>query len=200
MRLPAALGLKKATAGRRVVSPRGPVNSGLRGGVASRVITPWDWIFAPALMSFALTIVLATPFKLFGLYLPEPVSPLILAFVWPLIRPSFIAPFVLGALGLFLDAFWGAPMGFWMLDLMLVYGVLLMARSYIIGQDTVVVFGIFLLAEFLFFLFGVLAMSLYASAVPRLWGVFEQMIATTFLFPFALILLDRYVQTDVKFM
>ena len=75
MRLPAALGLKKAQVG-RVISQRGPVNSGLRGGVASRVITPWDWIFAPALMSLALTIVLATPFKLFGLYLPEPVSPL----------------------------------------------------------------------------------------------------------------------------
>jgi rod shape-determining protein MreD len=145
MRLPAALGLKKAPAGRRV-SPRGPVNSGLRGGAASRLITPWDWIFAPALMSFALTVVLATPFKLFGLYLPEPVSPLILAFVWPLIRPSFIAPPTLALLGLFLDAFWGAPMGFWTLNLMLVYGVLLMARSYIIGQDTVVVFGIFLLA------------------------------------------------------
>jgi rod shape-determining protein MreD len=87
-----------------------------------------------------------------------------------------------------------------MLDLMLVYGVLLLARSYIIGQDTVVVFGIFLLAELLFFLFGVLAMTLYAGAVPRLWGVVEQMFATTLLFPFALILLDRYVQTDVKFM
>ena len=179
MRLPAALGLKKAQVG-RVISQRGPVNSGLRGGVASRVITPWDWIFAPALMSLALTIVLATPFKLFGLYLPEPVSPLILAFAWPLIRPSFIAPLILGLLGLFLDFFWGAPTGFWMLDLMLVYGVLLLARSYIIGQDTVVVFGIFLLAELLFFLFGVLAMTLYAGAVPRLWGeyIFSDPVAT----------------------
>jgi hypothetical protein len=43
-------------------------------------------------------------------------------------------------------------------------------------------------------------MSLFAGAVPRLWGVVEQMFATTCLFPFALILLDRYVQTDVKFM
>jgi len=199
MRLPAAFALKKAS-GRRALSPRGAVNAGLRGGVASRVITSWDWIFAPALLSIALTVVLATPLRLWGLVLPEPVSPFILAFVWPLIRPSFIAPVALGVLGLFLDLFWGTPLGLWTLGLILVYGVLLMVRSYIVGQDYVLVFGIFMLAEFLFFLFCTLGMTVYAGAVPRLWGVVEQMFATTCLFPFVLMLLDRYVQADVKFM
>lgn len=198
MRLPAAFALKKASAGRRI-SPRGAVNAGLRGGVASRVITSWDWIFAPALMCIGLTIVLATPLRLWGLVLPEPVSAFVLAFAWPLIRPSFIAPLALAGLGLFLDLFWGAPLGFWTLSLVLVYGGLLLARSYIVGQDSMLVFGIFMLVELGFFLFATLAMTLYAGAVPRLWGVVEQMFATSLLFPFVLILLERFVQTDLKF-
>lgn len=200
MRLPASFASKTPKAGRTSISSRGGVNSGLRGAAPSRVITPWDWILAPALMAIALTVALATPFKLYGLYLPEPIAPFILAFAWPLIRPSFIAPVVLAGLGVFLDMFLGAPMGLWTLSLMLVYGVLLTVRSYLLGQDNLVVFGLFLLASLIFFAFATLLMTIYAGAMPRLWGVAEQMLATCLLFPVVLILMDRYVQTDVRFM
>ena len=42
-----------------------------------------------ALLVLAATVVLGTPLQLFGLHLPEPVIPMILAFAWPLIRPVF---------------------------------------------------------------------------------------------------------------
>ena len=109
--------------------------------MANRVIGPWEWIFLPALLAIVLTIVVATPIKIFGLELPEPVAPLILAYVWPLIRPSYIAPVVLTGLGLFLDAYWSAPIGFYTLPLMLVYGTLIIVRTYVAGQDWRVVFG-----------------------------------------------------------
>ena len=175
------------------------VNRGLRGGMASKIIGPWDWIIAPGLLSICLTIILATAFQPFGFYLPEPVSPLILAFAWPLIRPSYFAPFVLAALGLFLDFFWGAPIGFWTLGLMLVYGVVVLVRTWIIGQEWLVVFGCFLMTELIFFTFATILMTLDAGAVPRLWGVFEQALATALLFPYILFLLEKYVHSDVRF-
>jgi len=176
-----------------------PINRGLRGGMAGKIIGPWDWIILPGLLSVALTVVLATPLHPFGLDLPEPVSPLILAFAWPLIRPSYFAPFVLGLLGLFLDLFWGAPLGFWTLNLMLVYGVLVFVRTWIIGQEWIAVFGCFLLTELVFFTVATILTTLDSGSVPRLWGVFEQAFATTLLFPYVLYLMEKYVHSDVRF-
>jgi rod shape-determining protein MreD len=64
----------------------------VRRPVAVRVVGPLQWIVYPALAAVAATVVLATPVQLFGLHLPEPVAPMILAFAWPLIRPSMTAP------------------------------------------------------------------------------------------------------------
>lgn len=170
-----------------------------RAAMASRIIGPWDWLLAPALISIVLTIVLATAFQPFGWYLPEPVSPLALAFAWPLIRPSYVAPFVLGGLGLFLDYFWGAPLGFWTLNLMLVYAVLVMIRTYIIGQEWLVVFGAYVAVELVFFTFATILAAVDTGGIVRLWGVFEQMLATTALFPVVLHLMEKYLHTDVRF-
>ncbi len=170
-----------------------------RAAMASRIIGPWDWILAPALISIVFTIVLATAFQPFGLYLPEPVAPLALAFAWPLIRPSYVAPFVLAALGVFLDYFWGAPIGFWTFDLMLVYGGLVLVRTYIIGQEPIVVFGAFVAAEVVFFGVAVILAGMDTGQVVRLWGVFEQLLATTALFPAVMYLTEKYLHTDVRF-
>jgi len=170
-----------------------------RQAMAPRVISPWDWLLAPALLSVTLTVVLATAFQPFGLYLPEPVSPLVLAFAWPLIRPSYIAPLVLGALGFFCDLFWGAPLGFWTLSLLIVYGVLVATRTYIIGQEWLVVFGVWVLTELAFFTLCTAFATLDAGAVPRLWGVFEQMLATTILFPFVVYMMEKYLHADARF-
>jgi len=170
-----------------------------RQAMASRVIGPWDWLIAPALLSVTLTVVLATAFQPFGLFLPEPVSPLVLAFAWPLIRPSYIAPFVLGALGFFCDMFWGAPAGFWTLSLLAVYGTLVATRTYIIGQDWLVVFAVWVVTELAFFILLTLMATLASGGVPRLWGVFEQMLATTILFPFVVYLMEKYLHADARF-
>ena len=55
-----------------------------------------------------MTVVFAAPLRVLGLQLPEPVFGLVLAFAWPIIRPSVLAPFVLLAYGLFTDLYWGA--------------------------------------------------------------------------------------------
>ncbi|MBW8733970.1 MAG: hypothetical protein JF571_06645 [Asticcacaulis sp.] len=171
----------------------------LRSGMASRIVGPWDWIILPAILAVAATVVLGTPFQPFGLQLPEPVWPLVLAFAWPLIRPSYFAPIVLGLLGLFLDFYWSVPAGFYTLNLMLIYGVLILARAYVAGQDWRVVFGAWLGVQLAFFGIGVLFTALDTGFVVRLWGVFEQMVATAALFPIVLFMLEKFVNADVRF-
>lgn len=184
---------------KRGLFERGPLNSGMRGGMASRIITPWDWLLFPALVSLAVTIILSTPLQPFGLYLPEPVTPLLLAFTWPLIRPSYFAPLVLGALGLFLDYFWGAPLGFWTLGLILVYGVLVSIRTYVIGQEPIIVFGVFVLTLLVFFSFSTIVIWIDSGSIPRLWGVLEQAVATGLGFPAVMYLMEKYLHADVRF-
>ncbi len=176
-----------------------PLNRGMRGGMAAKIIGPWDWIIAPALMCAGAVILMAAPIQPFGLYLPEPVWAMVLAFAWPLIRPSYIAPLVLAALGLFMDLTYNTPLGFWTLLLMLAYGGLTAARTYVVGQEPIVLFGIYLLVEFGVFTLGTLFMTVDTGMVPRLWGVLEQMFATSLLFPFVLYLLEKYLHADARF-
>lgn len=171
----------------------------LRNSMASRIIRPWDWIFLPALLAIVATVVLGTPFQPFGFQLPEPVWPLVLAFAWPLIRPSYIAPVVLGGLGLFLDFYWAAPGGFYTLNLVLIYGVLILTRAYVAGQDWRVVLGAWLATQLAFFGLGILFIALDTGFVVRLWGVFEQMVATAALFPIVLFMLEKFVNADARF-
>ena len=83
----------------------------MRRPVAVRVVGPLQWIVYPSLLAILATLVLATPVTLFGLSLPEPIIPMVLAFAWPLIRPSITAPLALLALGLFLDLLFYTPLG-----------------------------------------------------------------------------------------
>lgn len=164
------------------------------------IVGPQDWLLYPALMAVLATLVLATDLPLpFGWDLPEPVWPVALAFAWPLIRPSFIAPVLLGLMGLFLDYFWGAPLGFYVIGLMAVHAATLIIRSYIVGQDTWVVIGAYTLAVLLFFTLGVIMTTLDSGVVPRLISVFEQMLATWCLVVVVLILLERFLNSDVRF-
>ncbi|MFT3996043.1 MAG: hypothetical protein QM667_01445 [Asticcacaulis sp.] len=165
-----------------------------------RSIGPQDWLLLPALISVVLTLVLATDLPLpFGLDLPEPVWPVALAFAWPLIRPSYLAPLLLAGLGFFLDYFWGAPLGLYVICLMAVHAVTLVIRSYIVGQDAWVVTGAYMLAVLLFFVLGTILTTLDSGVVPRLISVFEQMLATGLLVIPVHILLDRFLHSDVRF-
>lgn len=173
----------------------------MRRPVAVRVVGPVQWIVYPALATVALTMVLATPVKLFGLSLPEPVIPLVLAFAWPLIRPSWVAPLVLAALGLFLDVFWSAQglLGMWALALLAVYAVVLGARSFLIGQDTSVLFVWYAACSGLAFLVCYAVVTIKIGNMPSLLALIGQVVPTLLLFPFANSMIERFDDGDVRF-
>lgn len=167
--------------------------------MAVRVVGPMQWIVYPALLAVVVTVVLATPLRLFGFSPPEPVLPMVLAFAWPLIRPSMAAPAVLFGLGLFLDLFWGGILGLWPLSLLSVYGVVLAARSLLVGQETLFLFVIYLACAGLAFFLAYLVVTLAAGNAPSLLATAGQIAPTLLLFPMADWMIQRFDDGDVRF-
>ena len=171
----------------------------MRRTVTVRMVGPLQWIVYPALLALALTIVLGVPLRLFGLRLPEPVLPMVLAFAWPLIRPSILAPVVLGACGLALDLFWYTPLGLWALSLLVVYGLVLAARPLLAGQETSMLFVWYAGGCLLAFGLAYLIVTATAGVAPHLLGTALQVIPTLLLFPLANAMIERFDDGDVRF-
>jgi rod shape-determining protein MreD len=165
----------------------------------ARTLDPTRWLGVPLLQALAATVVLAVPLRVHGMQLPEPVFPMPAVFAWAVIRPSVLAPFAILIMGLALDLFWGGSLGFWPLNLLIAYGVLLAGRSMMAGQSRVmmwiwygIVTGIALVAGYLF-------VMLDDQAMPNPTSVAWQYLWTVLLFPFAYRLIDMYEDADVRF-
>lgn len=165
----------------------------------ARPLNPLVWLGGPLLTCIALTVLFAMPIKVFGLRPPEPIFAMVPAFAWPLIRPSILAPFALLLMGLFLDLFWGAPVGLWALSLLTAYGAVLAGRSIMVGQSLPMMFGWFAAACALVLATGFLFTMLDVAAMPSFLAVAWQFLATILLFPFAYRLIDRFEDADVRF-
>jgi rod shape-determining protein MreD len=150
----------------------------MRRPVAVRVVGPVQWIFIPALVALAVTIVLATPVELFGLNLPEPVIPMVLAFAWPLIRPSVTAPLLLTLLGLSLDILTYGPLGLWALALLAIWYAACCGLAFLVAY---------------------LVVTLIARNPPSLLALIGQVAPTLLLFPFADRMIERFEDGDVRF-
>jgi len=166
---------------------------------AARPMNPVGWLGLPAVAAILATIVLATPLRIFGFALPEPVFPLALAFAWALIRPSVLPPFALLVLGLFLDVFWGGPQGLWPLCLIAAYASVLTVRRLITGHEFVVVWAWYGAALAVAFGVGFLLMLMTTGEATNLLALAWQYAATLILFPFAHRLIERYEDADVRF-
>ncbi|NBB65978.1 hypothetical protein GVN18_42705 [Pseudomonas sp. ODNR1LW] len=171
----------------------------MRRPVAVRVVGPLQWIVYPALAAVAATIVFATPVELFGMTLPEPVFPMVLAFAWPLIRPSMTAPAMLFALGLFLDMFWGGPLGLWPLCLMGVYVVILLSRNLLAGHEGVVRFAWYAACTLGALMTAYVIVTIRAANPPAILSLIGQIIPTLILYPIADWLLERFDDGDTRF-
>jgi rod shape-determining protein MreD len=171
----------------------------MRRHAAVRVVGPLHWVVYPALICLALAIAFATPVRFLGFPPPEPVFPMMLAFAWPLIRPSMVGPVVLFFLGLFEDYLFNTPTGLWTLGLLGVYGVILVTRHLIIGQDHSVLFGWWLGAVGGAFTFDYLLVWAINQTAPSLIGFILQLAVTLCLFPFSNGLVQRFDDGDVRF-
>jgi rod shape-determining protein MreD len=166
---------------------------------SARPLNPIGWLGLPMLLAVVATVVLATPIRIFGFALPEPVLPLALAFAWALIRPSVLPPFALLLLGLFLDVFWGGPQGLWPLCLLTAYASVLAVRRLIAGHEYVVVWAWYGAATAVAFGAGYVLMTMAAGQSPSLIAVGWQYVVTLVLYPFAHWLIERYEDADVRF-
>ena len=171
-----------------------------RGARTAKPLNPILWLGLPMLICVLGTVILATPLRIFGFALPEPVFPLTLAFAWAVIRPSVLPPFALLVLGLFLDVFWDGPQGLWPLCLLGAYAAVLWARRLIMGQDFIVMWAWYGAVIAAAFALGFVLMTMDARAAPNLislsWMYF---LPTLLLFPFAHRLIAQYEDADVRF-
>jgi rod shape-determining protein MreD len=165
----------------------------------SRRLDPWRWLGLPSLICIAATMLFSAPVRLFGLALPEPVFPLTLAFAWAVIRPSMLAPFVVLLVGLFLDLWWGAAVGFWAICLLVAYGVTLSVRRVLSGQGWLGLAGWYAVATLSAMATGMLLTGMMTAAPPNVLAVVWQTLACLVLFPFAHRLIERFEDADVRF-
>ena len=162
-------------------------------------LQPLAWIGAPLAASLLATLRFAPPRRLYGLRPPAPVCPLVLAFAWPVIRPSLLGPFALLASGLFLDLVWGAPLGLWALCLLIAYGGVQLSRSLMTGRSALGLGLWYVALSGLAFLAAYMFVTLRAHVTPNVVGALYQFVATLFLFPFARLLIDRFEDADIRF-
>jgi rod shape-determining protein MreD len=145
------------------------------------------------------TVVIDIPIRIFGLSLPEPVFPLILAFAWAVIRPSLLGPFILVLLGLFLDLFDAGPLGLWPIGLLVAYAVALVGRTLMVGQETEVMSVYFAASTAAAFATAYLLINVAGHGRPNLIAVLWQFISTLVFFPVVLTLRDRFRDADIRF-
>lgn len=166
---------------------------------SAQPLDPWRWLGVPALLCLAASLVFATPLRVFGLQLPEPVFAMVPAFAWAVIRPSVLAPFVLLGIGVLLDALWGAPMGLWALSLLVAYASVLATRNMMSGQSSAVMWvwygAVTALAMLAGYVFTIFESKAAPGAMPVLW----QFLWTAILYPFAHRLIGRFEDADVRF-
>lgn len=165
---------------------------------AARPPDPLRWLGLPILGVIAATALLAIPLRLFGFGLPEPVFPVVAMFAWALVRPAFLAPFAVLLLGLFLDLFWGGPLGLWGLSLLAAYMAVLWSRPIVIGQPYLVVWAWYAGATAVTMLAAFIITEVRAGALPNLIAVGWQFLVTVLLFPLCHELMDRFGDGDSR--
>jgi rod shape-determining protein MreD len=151
------------------------------------------------LMSALATMALAIPLRMFGLGLPEPVFPMVLAFAWAVIRPSVLGPFALLAIGLFNDLFWDCPLGLWPVSLLVAYFVVLLSRSLMAGQSNRVMWGWYIAVSLLSFGSAYGFTVAISGVTPNLLATGLQFVVTIALYPLAHWLIDQFEDADVRF-
>ncbi len=171
----------------------------MSGFQARPTLEPLRWLIAPVAGCILATILLETPFRLFGFRLPEPVFAFVPAFAWAVVRPSFFAPFQLLLLGLFLDMTTYGPTGLWAIALILAYGFVIVTRPIMTGQAPLVIFSWYAAACLIGFAIAYLLTMLDALAPPNLFAVLWQYLITVALYPLAFNLIQRFEDADVRF-
>ena len=166
---------------------------------AARPLEPWRWIGVPMVQVMVATILFGVPLRVFGLQLPEPLFAMTLAFAWAVIRPSVLAPFAILFIGLFLDIFWGGPLGLWAICLLIAYGVALAGRTMMAGQNRLILWLWFALVTATALVAGFLFVILDSKSSPGLIPLAWQFLATIVLYPYAQRLIDLFEDADVRF-
>jgi rod shape-determining protein MreD len=158
----------------------------------TRQVSPTTWILVPAAAAFGASLLLATPLRVAGLQLPEPVFAFVPAFAWALGRPSLAAPVALIVLGVALDLLWATPTGLWAICLLVAYALTFFSRRFLAGQEVWALWAAYALNCAAAMLVGFVLIGFRAGEAPSLVGVGLQLLVSVALFPFVWRLIERF--------
>lgn len=165
----------------------------------ARPLQVWRWVGLPLLGALGVSLLLATPIRLLGFPLPEPVTLMAPAFAWAMIRPAISPAIALLLGGLVLDGLWGAPTGLWATALLAAYLPILALRNILAGQSPLVLWVWYGLSCLLAQAVGWLITAWTSGSPPSLSAAGLQWLATVLLFPIAASLIEWFRDADVRF-
>jgi rod shape-determining protein MreD len=131
-----------------------------------RQTQPRGWVLGPFLGALATSMVLALPWRLFGLAPPALAPFLVPMFAWSLIGPNTWTPLVLVAGGVVLDALGGGRFGVWPLALLAGFLATRPFRLAVAAIGWPLGAGVWALATAVALLAGWLGSGVSASALP----------------------------------
>jgi rod shape-determining protein MreD len=166
---------------------------------AARSLEPWRWLGIPMLQVMAVSFLLVTPLRFWGVGLPEPLFALPALFAWAVIRPSMLAPVCVMLIGFYQDFLWGAPTGFWAVCLLIAYGAALAGRSILVGQGRAVYWAWYGAVVIIALGAAWLLTLLSVKSSPNWLAVGWQFLWTVILYPLADRLIERFEDADVRF-
>jgi rod shape-determining protein MreD len=102
-------------------------------------------------------------------------------------------------MGLFLDIFWGGPLGLWALCLLIAYGAALGGRSMMARQNRAILWAWYGLITATAMVAGYVFVMLDSRSTPGIVPMAWQFLATIILYPFAQRLIDLFEDADVRF-
>lgn len=156
-----------------------------------RHFATWATITTAAVLMVVSVLLMVTPINLFGGWLPLPMLPLIVIFLYGLDRPASLPPHVSFGAGLLQDLLFGAAIGPWASIYLLVHAAIIWQRSYFMGRDSVVLTSGFAIACFGAAFVYWLEMSILMGRSLPLFAVLWQAVISVLMFPAALLLFRR---------
>lgn len=156
-----------------------------------RHFATWATITTATLLMLFSVLLMVTPIHLFGGWLPMPLLPLILIFIYGLFRPDSLPPQVSFAAGLLQDLLFGIGVGPWASIYLLVHAAIIWQRSYFAGRDIIVLTSGFGVTCFGAGLVYWIEMSILMGRMMPLFAVMGQLLVTVLIFPLAILAFRR---------
>ncbi len=159
-------------------------------------------LMARSLTPFGLTLVLVL-FNVLPLHIPDlsrvmPLLPLMAIYHWAVHRPNLMPAYAVFAIGLLQDTLTGAPLGVNVLSYLIVYGVVVSQRRFLVGKSFAIIWLGFAMVAASAAMVGWLLVSSFYGTVVESSALFLQYLLSLGIFPMLAWLFMRWQRAFLR--